>query len=75
MVSATEDALVNADFGMIASHRRHGLADGEQWIAQRLIRTEPGSTAHCVPRTLQGTVSIIDGGPIRPSVSQGYEKI
>ena len=41
----------------ISGHRRRGLADGEQRIALRPIRTKPKSTACCVPRAPQRVVS------------------
>ena len=50
--------------GAISSHRRRGLADGEQRVACRPIRTKPVSTAHCVPRVSQRDVITICRGPI-----------
>ena len=41
----------------ISGHRRRGLVDGEQRVARHPIRTEPVSTACCVPREPQGAVS------------------
>ena len=41
----------------ISGHRRRGLADGVQWVARCLIRTEPLSTARCVLRVPQGAVN------------------
>ena len=37
-----------------SDHRRHGLADSEQQVARRPIRTEPESTP-------QGAVSAVEG--------------
>ena len=45
-------------YKLILHHRQ--LADGEQWVAHRPIRTEPESTARCVPRAPPGAVRTID---------------
>ena len=49
---------------MISGHRRRGLADGEQRVACRPIRTKPMSTARYVPRELLGADSTNRRGPI-----------
>ena len=44
--------------------------DGEQWVAHHPIRTEPKSTARCVPRARQGADSTT-AGPDRASCMPG----
>ena len=41
----------------VSGHCRHGLVDGDQRVARSPIKTEPESTARCVPRAPQGAVS------------------
>ena len=55
----------------ISGHRRRGFAGGEQRVACRPIRTEPVSTAHCVPRAPQRAVSNCCSGPISGQLSAG----
>ena len=47
--------------GAIFGHLRRSLADGEQSVALRPIRTKPVSTARCVPPKPQRAVSTIKG--------------
>ena len=51
-IAAAGDALGVGDRERFSGHCRHELADGEQWVALRPIRTESGSKARCVPRAL-----------------------
>ena len=56
---------------MISVHRRRGLADGEQRVACRPVRTKSVSTARCVPCAPEGAVSAHWRGDTGPTVCQG----
>ena len=48
----------------ISGHFKRGLADGEQWLARRPIRTGLESTARCASRASQRAVTTTEGGSI-----------
>ena len=72
--AARGDAQCDRRRATISSHRRRGFVGDEQRVARRPIRTEPMSTALCVPRVPQGAVSTHWRGQIDigPKVCRGH---